>query len=320
MSTGITASPRAAAWRYTGAFWVAVTLGAMGLGGCASEPRTFATPDAAVDSLVGALRVNDEKALESILGPDTSKVLTSGDSVADANRRADFLRLYDEKHRLTPVEDESVTLEVGATDWPMPIPVVKGDQGWYFDTAAGLDEMLSRRIGHNELDAIETCLAIADAQREYAAADFNGDGWREYARTFWSDPGTKDGLYWPATADAPDSPLGVLVASATSEGYTASTGGGPRPYHGYYYRILTGQGPDAPGGAMDYIVQGHMIAGFAVVAWPADYGNSGLKTFMVSYNEVVYERDLGDDTDKLARAMTVFNPGAGWKPCEVPKP
>ncbi|MCC6677423.1 MAG: DUF2950 domain-containing protein [Phycisphaerales bacterium] len=284
------------------------------LGGCASGPRPYATPDAAVDSLVTAMRGGNQSELNKILGPDSRELLSSGDEVADASGRAEFLRLYDTKHRLIPDGDDFMTLEVGADEWPLPVPLVKGGDGWTFDTAAGLDEMLSRRIGRNELYAIQVCAAIVDAQREYASADFTGDGWREYARRFNSEPGKRNGLYWPAAPGEPESPLGELVASATSEGYTGSkqASSGPRPFHGYLYRILTAQGPAAPGGALDFVAQGHMIGGFGVVAWPADYANSGLKTFIVSHHGTVYEKDLGDDTDRIARAMKTFNPEPGW--------
>jgi hypothetical protein len=285
------------------------------LQGCSSAPQSFATPDAAVDTLVAALRSDDQAQLSNILGPKSSDVLSSGDAVADANARAEFLRLYDEKHTLTEPDADTRTLEVGQTDWPMPIPIVKDDKGWSFDTAAGLDELLSRRIGRNELAAIQVCLAIDDAEREFVQNDYDGDGWREYAQTFNSDPGKTNGLYWPPAENHPQSPLGELVATATEEGYKGRAAGetGPRPYHGYLYRILTAQGPDAPGGAVNYIAQGHMIGGFAVIAWPAEYANSGLKSFMVSHQGIVYERDLGDDTDRIARNMKSFDPGTGWE-------
>lgn len=282
------------------------------LGGCASAPETFPTPEAAVDALVAAMRSNSGSEMERVLGSDSKDLISSGDAVADANGRAKFLEVFNEKHTLTPDGDDSMTLVVGNNDWPLPIPIVKNDKGWYFDTAAGLDEVLSRRIGRNELATIQVCLAIADAQRDYASADFDGNGWREYASRFFSSPGKKDGLYWPAAAGAPDSPLGELAAAASAEGYKRDANAGPQPYHGYYYRILTKQGPDAMGGSLDYIVQGHMIGGFAVVAWPADYGNSGLKTFIINHQGVVYERDLGDDTPRLAKDMQAFNPGPGW--------
>jgi hypothetical protein len=287
------------------------------LSGCASDPAPFGSADEAVGSLVTALRADNEAELKRILGSESKDLLSSGDDVADENGRHEFLRLYDEKHALLPDGDDYATLEVGATDWPLPIPVVKGEKGWYFDTAAGLDEMLSRRIGRNELYAIQVCLAVADAEREYAAGDVGGDGLRAYASKFRSDPGKHDGLFWKAGEGEAQSPLGELVATASSEGYTARTDGSPQPFHGYLYRILSAQGPAAPGGAMDYMAKGRMIGGFAVVAWPADYANSGLKTFLVSHHGVVYEKDLGDDTDRIARGMKAFDPGEGWVASDV---
>jgi hypothetical protein len=287
----------------------------VGLSGCSTpSAQRFDTADNAVNTLVSALRSDNVDDLHRILGPDADDLLDSGDSVADTNGRKEFLKLYDEKHTLKPDGEDSMTLEIGSTAWPLPIPVTKDEKGWYFDTATGLDEMLSRRIGRNELSAIQVCLAICDAEKEYASADLDGNGWREYAQKFNSDPGMKNGLYWPPVQGQPDSPLGELVAEATSQGYLPRPDGveGPRPYHGYYYRVLTAQGDDAPGGAMSYIVQGHMIGGFAVIAWPAEYANSGLKSFMISHHGIVYEKDLGDDTDKIARAMKEYNPGAGW--------
>ena len=296
-----------------------------GMGGCAVEPASFDTPEAAVDSLVTALRAGDRKKAESIVGTEGAELLRSGDDVADANARDEFVRLYDEKHTLTR-HDDSVTLEVGNSDWPLPIPLVQdereavgakgGKGGWFFDVEAGADEVLSRRIGRNELDAIQVCLAIFDAQREYAAVDRDGDGVLEYATKFGSDAGKHDGLFWPSKAGEPESPLGELAAEASSEGYTAKGHrSGPRAYHGYYYRILNGQGASAPGGALDFTSKAGMIGGFAVIAWPAEYGGSGLKSFLVSHHGVVYEKDLGDDTDRIARAMKVFDPGEGWSEC-----
>jgi Protein of unknown function (DUF2950) len=303
--------------------WVGMILGALAaslLSGCSTAPRSYASPESAVDSLVGALRSGNQDQLHRILGSDADKLISSGDPVADSNGQAEFLRLYDEKHNLSATDEDTRTLEVGNTAWPVPIPVVKGDEGWYFDTAAGLDEMLSRRIGRNELYAIQVCLAIIDAEKEYAAADYNGDGWREYARTFNSDPGKKNGLYWPTAPGEPQSPLGELVAAASAEGYTGDanrTSDTSRPFHGYYFRILTRQGPAAEGGAIDLVAHGHMIGGFGVIAWPVEYANSGLKTFIASHHGVVYEKDLGDDTDRLARAVTAFNPESGWEPSDT---
>jgi hypothetical protein len=282
-------------------------------GGCSTPATSYETPQAAVDALVGALRTDDTAKLRDVLGSDADALLNSGDAVADANAREEFMRLYDEKHELVTTDD-SVTLQIGKTDWPLPIPVVKDDKGWSFDTVAGADEMLSRRIGRNELDAIQVCLAIHDAQREYASADIDGNGLLEYAMKFASDPGKKNGLYWPTKEGEPLSPLGELAASASAEGYHLKDHPtGPRAYHGYYYRILTSQGPAASGGPIDYVVKGHMIGGFGVIAWPAEYASSGLKSFLVNHQGVVYEKDLGDDTDHLARAMKMFNPDAGWE-------
>lgn len=288
------------------------------LAGCSSPPQQFATPQAAVDSLVLALREDNEADIKRILGADADQVMYSGDPIADDLGRTDFLRQFDQKHELKPDGDDAMSLEVGPTDWPMPIPVVQGKKGWYFDTAAGLDELLSRRIGRNELSTIQVCLAIADAEREYASHDFAGDGFLQYARQVNSDPGKKNGLYWPVADGEPPSPLGELVALATAEGYsTTHPSGRPQPYHGYYYRILTEQGPAAPDGQLNFLAQGHMIGGFGVVAWPAEYGNSGLKTFIVSHHGVVYERDLGDDTDRIVSRMRAFNPEPGWEPSDM---
>ena len=290
-------------------------LGLLALGGCSTPPRAFDSPETAVDSLVVALRTDNDKQLHHILGSDADKLLSSGDTTADANGRAEFLRQYDEQHRLEGAGDAPRTLDVGATQWPLPIPVVKGDDGWYFDVPAGLDEMLSRRIGRNELYAIQVSLEIDNAEKEYAAADFNGDGWREYARAFRSEPGTKNGLYWPSEPGQPESPLGVLVAGARAEGYRASETYSPdtsQPFHGYYFRILTAQGDNAPGGAINFVAKGHMIGGFGLIAWPVEYGNSGLKTFISSHHGEVYEKDLGDDTDKIARSIKAYDPGEGW--------
>jgi hypothetical protein len=311
------------AHRWLRAATIIASLAVLHLAGCSTPPATFETPQAAVDSLVAALRANDQEQLKRVLGSDSDEVLYSGDEVADANGRADFLRQYDQKHELmsdagaTPPNNDVMTLEVGANDWPLPIPLVNDGSGWYFDTAAGLDELLSRRIGRNELSTIQVCLAVVDAQREYASQDFAGDGLLQYARRVNSDPDKKNGLFWPVGPGEPESPLGELIARAAAEGYTAERFVSPQPYHGYYYRILTEQGPAAPGGAMTYLAGEHMIGGFGVVAWPADYGNSGLKTFIVSHHGVVYERDLGDNTDRIARAMRAFNPEVGWEPSDT---
>jgi hypothetical protein len=289
--------------------------------GCSpASQRTFNSPDDAVKSLVTALRAHDTKALEALFGPDSDDILSSGDPVDDQQTQAKFLKAFDEKHRLDPGEGKSMTLVVGNDDWPLPIPIIQDEKGknWLFDTANGKDEVITRRIGRNELTVIEVCKAICDAQREYAQLDMNGDGLPEYARKFISDSGKKNGLYWPTAEGEPPSPLGEAVAKAQGAGYSVSANptDHPRPYHGYLYRILTAQGKDATGGAEDYIIKGRLIGGFAIVAWPVDYGSSGNMTFITNYTGEVYQKDLGEDSDKVARAMSEYNPDATWKRAE----
>jgi hypothetical protein len=287
------------------------------------QQLNFASPDEAVDSLIAALRMNDKKKLEEIFGPGSDDLVASGDDTADQFNRQRALDAYDQKHELVKNADGSMTLNIGEQDWPMPIPLVKDEKSkkWVFDTDAGMDEIINRRIGRNELDVIEVCKAVGDAQREYATQDHNSDGIPEYARKFVSDDGQKNGLYWPTKEGEPQSPLGALAAEAQGQGYkaTANPTGEPRPYHGYYYRMLTAQGKDASGGARSYEVNGKLIGGYAVIAWPADYGSSGIMTFISNYEGDVYQKDLGDDTDKLARAMNEYNPDSSWKKCEDEK-
>lgn len=285
------------------------TLG-LGLGGCASNPgETFATPDDAVNAAVTALRTDNQAELTRIFGPDAEEALASGDPVADQNNRALFLQKFDEKYALIEGAEGSKILEVGTSEWPMPIPLVRAGNGWRFDLAAGKDEMLSRRIGRNELDAIQTLLAIGDAQDEYF--DLRPQGEDEYASKFFSDPGQKNGLFWPVVAGEQPSPMGELVAEASAQGYKRSESG-PTPFHGYIFRPLTAQGKNAPGGARDYMVNGRMTGGYAVVAFPAEYGRSGIMTFMMSDQGVVFQRDLGSDTASIAGAMTEFDPDLNW--------
>jgi hypothetical protein len=294
---------------------VMLVLGALAAG-CASAPQKFAAPEQAADALLSAARAGSTDQLRRVLGSDAKDLISSGDEVADQQALARFVEAYDRKHQLVPAGDRSATLVVGDEEWPLPIPLVRGDRGgkWYFDADAGREELLNRRIGRNELDAIEVCLAIADAQREYARLDPQGAGVPLYAAKVASSPGMKDGLYWPTREGEPPSPLGELIASATAEGYTPRGAGevGPRPYHGYMYRLLTSQSAAARGGKFDYLVNGKLIGGFGVVAFPAEYGNSGVMTFIVNHDGIVYQRDLGDDTDAIARAMTEFDPGPGW--------
>jgi len=270
----------------------------------------FKTPEAAVDALVAAAKAGDTKALVGVLGPQGKAVVSSGDPVADANIKEKFISAYDAKHAIEREGDGTQILMIGADDFPFPIPLVNKAGEWQFDTAAGLDEILRRRIGRNELAAIQVSLAYVQAQNEYASLDPGGLGPHVYAQRIISRPGKKDGLYWPTAEGETQSPLGELAAKASAEGYKA--GAAPIPYHGYYYRILTRQGADAPGGAYDYLANGKMIGGFALLAFPAEYGNSGIVTFMVNQDGTVYQKDLGLNTAELARKIDSFAPDQTW--------
>jgi hypothetical protein len=283
-----------------------------------NAPKRFALAEEGVQALVAALRADDTKTLLAILGSDARPLLSSGDAVADRQTRETFLAAYDKAHRLSVTDANTIILYVGDDDWPFPIPLVRDSGRWRFDVARGREEILARRIGRNEIYTIQTCLAYVDAQREYYAEDRNGDGILEYAQRFASTPGKRDGLYWPTRPGEPPSPLGELVVRAHGEGYRRRADG-PTPFHGYLYRILTAQGPAARDGAYDYVVRGHMIAGFALVAFPADYGVSGVMTFLVSHEGVVYEKDLGPNTGDLALAMRAFDPDATWSKAKVPE-
>jgi DUF2950 family protein len=277
----------------------------------ASAQRRFASLDEAAQALVDAFKSGEQQAMLAILGAEGRGVVSSGDAVADRSARARFVAAYDEKHRLE-AGGGRVVLVVGSDDFPFPIPIVPDGPSWRFDTAAGKEEILSRRIGRNELNTIQVCLAYVDAQREYYARDPDGDALLQYAQTFASSPGKRDGLYFETRADEPPSPLGPFVARARGEGYVKRSSA-PVPYWGYYYRILTAQGKDAPGGAYDYLAHGRMIGGFALVAYPAQYGVSGVMTFIVNQDGVVYQKDLGPNSAALARAMKQFNPDGTWK-------
>ena len=274
----------------------------------ASAQERFKSPDDAVAALVNAAKATDRAAVMRLLGPGSGEIVSSGDAVADATARKRVLEAYDSKHQVVTEGEDKAVLVIGNEEWPFPIPLVRKDGSWQFDTAAGREEILARRIGRNELNAIEASLAFVDAQQEYAEKGVAGNG--VYAQRIVSRPGTKDGLYWPAASEEDESPLGDLAASAAAEGYRA--GRQRMPYHGYYYRVLTRQGPSALGGAIDYVVRGKMIGGFALVAWPAEYGNSGIMTFMINYAGELYQADLGPGTESTAKAIKSFDPGAKW--------
>jgi hypothetical protein len=292
------------------AVFIAFVLSSLSLAETVKQ-RTFASPEEAVKAMVEALKSNDVKALEAIFGPGSQDLITSGDLVADQSGREQFLKLYDEKNRLEQTADK-VVLSVGNEDWPSPIHMVKKDGLWRFDAKGAREEMLARRIGRNELNAIQFCLAYVDAQREYALEDRDGDGLLEYAQKFGSDPGKKNGLYWDVKEGEKQSPLGPLAAVAQKQGYSIKREK-PEPYLGYYYRILKTQGKNSSDGAYDYMVKGKMIGGFALVAYPAKHGSSGVMTFIVSHDGVVYQKDLGRNTERAAQAMKLFNPDSTWK-------
>lgn len=297
---------------------VALLIGVAGTrDAVAADPqhqKSFASPEEAVQALAEAVKAGDMEVLAAILGPEGRPLLASGDAVADTQERERFVRAYEQSHKLERPTETKAVVVIGQDEWPLPIPVVKEGDTWRFDTTVGKEEILNRRIGRNELNTMQVCLAYVDAQREYARVAREGDGRLTYAMKFPSDEGKKNGLYWPTKEGEGLSPLGVLVANARAEGYSRETSGGkPTPYHGYVYRILTAQGPDAPGGAHDYIVNGKMIGGFALAAYPAQYGVSGVMTFLVNHQGVIYEKDLGPDTEHLAHAMQTYNPDQTWK-------
>ncbi len=282
-----------------------------------AKQRTFASPEAAVQALIDTLRKEDKAGLSGIFGPGSETVVSSGDDVMDRAARDKFLKEYAEKSTLEKAGEDKVILQVGADDWPFPIPIVRAGTTWRFDAAAGKEEILNRRIGANELKVIDVLHAYVAAQREYASRDRRGDGVYAYAQRIASTPGKKDGLYWEATRGEEPSPLGPLAAEAAREGYAkADRTRNAVPFHGYYFRILKAQGRHAPGGRYGYVVKGNMILGFAMVAYPARYGSSGIMTFVVNQDGVVYQKDFGKDTAKLAGQIKRYDPDASWKRAE----
>jgi len=271
--------------------------------------KTFSSAQEATDALVAAAQSNDQKALLDILGPDAKQIVSSGDDAEDADNRANFVQRYQEMHRLVKEPDGTTTLYTGAHNWPMPIPLVNKGNSWYFDTAAGKKEILYRRVGRNEISTIRVCQQLVAAEKEYASAH-NG----EYTQKFISGEGQQDGLYWKAENGQAQSPIGPLVAQAGAESYNPTHAGAPpTPYRGYYYRILTRQGAAAPGGVKTYVVDGKLTGGFAFLAYPAEYRSSGVMTFIVGADGVVYRKDLGPNTATIVKAIKSYNPDPTWR-------
>jgi hypothetical protein len=284
----------------------------------AADEQTFASPQDAVNALVAAATNHDTDALHSIFGP-TGHELISPDAVQATEGFKMFIQHLTERTQLVTNSESNVTLEIGANGWPFPIPLVKQDGQWFFDTAAGRQEILNRRVGRDELGAIDVCNAYVEAQREYASEDRMGDGVLAYAQFLRSTPGTHDGLFWPTNSGGELSPLGPFVAQARVEGYHRTAkmlNDEQAPYHGYYFKILTRQGKHAPGGKYNYIINGRMIAGFALVAWPAEWGNTGVMTFIVNQQGKVYQKNFGPKTAKLAQAITTYDPDDTWTPAQ----
>jgi hypothetical protein len=281
-----------------------------------ANEKTFASPGEAVLAAYKALKSGDSGAANAIFGSNAGPILHTGDDVADKNMVSNFIHRYDEMHRLVIEPDETATLYVGADNWPMPISLVKNSSGaWYFDTEAGKKEILYRRIGTNENDAIDVLHTLVDAQQEYASTTHDDEQLKHYASKVFSDEGKHNGLYWKTSDNEPPSPVGPLLALAAGQGYTHNQGESA-PFHGYYFRLLTRQGPAAKGGARDYSVNGQLTRGFAFLAYPAEYRNSGVMTFIVNQNGVVFQKDLGQDTAKLASAISEYNPDNTWDPVD----
>ncbi len=315
---------------FTRAVWIAAALLSGGVGVTTAVPSvaaqstqlapqaTFATAEDATGAFIAALRQDDKAALARILGSGSARLLNSGDPTADKAQRQRFLASYDAKHTLVPTDADRVTLDVGTNGWPLPIPIVRVGGSWHFDAAAGAQQIVDRRIGRNEIAAIRTSLAYVDAQRAYFDLFKQATGKGAYAQLLVSTQGNYDGLYWPPAEGVPESPLQPLVSQAVDEGYPGDiVAGKPVPYQGYYFRVLKAQGPDASGGAKNYIDAGKMTGGYALLAWPAVHGSSGIMTFEVNQDGIVFQKNLGADTTRRAAAITRFNPDLTWARVEV---
>lgn len=299
--------------------WIALALCLMTQMALAEtvEQKTFASPEEGVSALVDAVRTHNQAKMSEILGPKGDMLINSGDEVSDKKGRESFLKAYTQSHRLQIDSVKQVTLVIGNNGWPLPIPLVKTDKGWLFDTDQGDDEILARRIGRNELSAVQVMLEITDSQREYAALNRSEEGKPVYAARIISTPGKHDGLYWPTSGNEPVSPIGELLAAAADEGYAGDSSFQTAPYHGYLFRILSSQDKSAKGGAYDYVENGRMTRGFAAIGYPARYGASGVMTFMVNHDGQVFEKNLGSDTEKIAARMKAFDPDSSWRPVDA---
>jgi hypothetical protein len=304
-------------WSWLGAVLLALPLLAAAPAG--DTVQQFASPDAAVDTLVTAVRANDVAQLRALFGQAGLRDVSAGDPVADAAQRQKFIAAYDAKHAID-VKGDVATLSIGNDDWPFPIPLEHASQGWSFDVAAGREEILDRRIGANELYTQQVVLAYVDAQNEYYQTLHDSNKVNVYAQHVLSSAGKHDGLYWPTDEGQPQSPLGPLIAEARAGGYRPGENAEPQPFHGYFFHILKGQGPHAPGGAYDYVVNGLMIGGFGLVAWPARWDSTGVMTFIVNQDGEIYQKDLGPTTAAVAKAMTRFDPDSTWQKVGAPAP
>lgn len=282
----------------------------------AASQRTFTSAEAAVAALVEAAKVGDGKQLDPLFGPGARKVLPSGDPVADREAREHFVQRAAERTHLERVGDDFAVLSVGADDWPFPIPLIEESGSWRFDTEAGKTEILNRRIGRNELFTIQVCQEYVAAQREYARRKRAAEGVYEYAQRLRSTPGKHDGLYWETQEGEAESPIGPLFAAASREGYRPGMNSTPEPFHGYVYEELRAAGPKAPGGARSYVKDGRMTRGFALLAYPVRHGSSGVKTFIVNEQGIVFEKDLGPRTAEIASRISAYDPDDSWEPAE----
>ena len=298
---------------------LAALIACLSVAACTRTPedRRYATAEAAAQDLIETVKKGSLDELLALFGPEGRELVASSDPATGRRNREVFVAAAAEEWRLEDRGPDTKELVIGNEDWPFPIPLVKDARGWRFDTEAGKEEILARRIGRNELAVIDICRAYVAAQRAYARSGHDGKPAGIFARTFNSEPGAHNGLYWPAKRGEPRSPLGDLVAAAAGDGYHLGAGKEPAPFHGYYFRILTAQGPAAPGGAKDYISNGELSGGFALVAWPAQYDATGVMTFIVNADGTVLEKDLGPETAATAKALTRYDPDATWQKAAV---